>query len=141
MTTHKDTAGIIERLEAASGPDDALDHDIGMLVGFGGSFSASIDAALSLVPEGWNWTIRGADVLGASKPYALLGLPGLAETEAHGATPAIALVSAALRARAHKGSDDASASSKPNRTQQYDNGERADTLAIALSAAPQIQTT
>lgn len=108
MTTHKDTAGIIERLESASGPDDALDHDIGMLVGFGGSFSASIGAALSLVPEGLSATIvRYADGRGK----AVLWRNG--EVSAHfdsssdnagcPASPATALCIAALRARANKG--------------------------------------
>ena len=120
MTTHKDTASIIERLEAASGPDDALDHDIGMLVGFGGSFSSSIDSALSLVPEGWEVFIASGDptcnAFQIKTPNARIQ-PHMKNDEAwrafsqmperervsYGKSPAIALCIAALRARSNKG--------------------------------------
>lgn len=128
MTTHKDTAGIIERLESAEGPDRGLDAEIGMIetacrigkpIDYARKvmanfdwpeYSRSIDAALSLVPEGLSATIvRYADGRGK----AVLWRNG--EVSAHfdsssdnagcPASPAIALCIAALkaRARAHKG--------------------------------------
>ena len=68
--------------------DDELPH-----------YTTSIDAALTLVPEGWHWTIEGPDPLKRVSPYALLGLPGLREADGRAATPALALCIAALRAR------------------------------------------
>lgn len=62
-------------------------------------FTGSVDAALTLVPEGWNWQAQGNDVLGRVKPYAIMGLPGQAEADGMGASPAIALCIASLKAR------------------------------------------
>ena len=65
--------------------------------------TASLDAALTLVPEGWAWMV-GAD-MGEGFFASLMvteesGLPR-GEVDLHGvATPALALTSAALRARA-----------------------------------------
>jgi len=61
----------------------------------GGSkpFTASLDAAMALVPEGWDYTIR--------KRHVELRHPvqRAFDTGATGATPALALCAAALRAR------------------------------------------
>jgi hypothetical protein len=103
---------LIAALEAATGPSRELDaaifsHLYGWsypLVGAavhdfrenGAAYTASIDAALTLVPDGCEaviWTAGGADVFPAT--------PGLRAYDAtHAATPAIALCIAALRARA-----------------------------------------
>lgn len=63
-----DLQDLIIRLEEAEGPDWKLSQDIGEAVGAGprhqhpGSqepvhlnYTASLDAAVSLVPEGWEW--------------------------------------------------------------------------------------
>lgn len=57
---------LIERLEKATGPDPYLDLDISNHVSpdddatilTSPSYTASIDAALTLVPEGSQWTIE-----------------------------------------------------------------------------------
>ena len=56
-------------------------------------FTASIDAALALVPEGWAWDV-------GSDNEALLWLPNRPENiTGNGATPALALCIAAIQAR------------------------------------------
>lgn len=111
---------LIERLEAATGPDRELDAEIAILAGGlphgehfprpDGSivsylpdkpkhitrskhYTASLDDALTLVPEGWDWTLdRVNDGLTIS---ARCGT----HDQFFGATPAIALTIAALKAR------------------------------------------
>lgn len=120
---------LIEELEKATGPDRMLDKEIGEYLGWkvfaagvataGGdphwvcntpmgrgalpAFTSSIDAALTLVPEGYGFYLRG-DYSGAgaglSFPDAYNVTPGHVEA----ATPAIALCIAALRARQEEGS-------------------------------------
>jgi hypothetical protein len=64
-------------------------------------YTASLDAALTLVPEGWEWTVRG-------RPHGD-GLASIGRAWESGsdtviaATPALALCIAALRARANEG--------------------------------------
>lgn len=92
------------RCEAATGPDRMLDSDIADLcnvempddpVDWPEHYTASLDAALSLVPEGHGWsygTHMKRDPVG---PAAYVdGCSGI------GATPALALCVAALRSRA-----------------------------------------
>lgn len=106
---------LIARLEAASGPDRGLDGDVAVACGEyserhglpnGGwvsrgphhavvaapSYTASIDCALTLVPEGWNHLTfeHIEDTWGCF----------LDADDTNAATPAIALVIAALKARA-----------------------------------------
>lgn len=103
---------LAERCEKATGPDRVLDGDIAEALGFRvknvahqviythaglpGStsplrYTASIDAAMTLVPEGAEWSLDSAGV------YAVVNhKPGAA------ATPAIALCIAALKARAER---------------------------------------
>lgn len=150
MTTHKDTAGIIERLEAASGPGRELDARIwwiqmspgyrqmfdatgyiskvverewnsGNIFGLfycssdappdrfdsAPKYTSSIDAALSLVPEGWLLSLEQDHCRGSSTGFkwrcdlnhtcldALDGKP-------FSAAP-LAICATALRARSHKG--------------------------------------
>lgn len=121
---------LIARLEKLPGPDRELDADIFRALGwrsFGGIFNqqwwegpsgerckavpfftASIDAALTLVPEGYCWLSRSHD---GSKNLAGngSGAGGFANVHANrddaifftafAATPAIALCIAALKAR------------------------------------------
>lgn len=121
------------RCEAATGPDRTLDAEIAVLVDGLGSvatyspaylhavgnsfedigkyadipaFTASIDAAMSLVPEGAWWWVE-------AQPLGKAFHAGCAdECVATAATPALALCIAALRARdsgRHSESEDASA--------------------------------
>lgn len=65
--------------------------------------TASIDAAMSLVPEGGTWTLLSADpnegdVDGPQLPFATV-VTSVDAYHATGATPALALAAAALRAR------------------------------------------
>ncbi len=83
---------LIVRLEAATGRDPALNQDIQRAINGGRralavpDYTGSVDAALTLVPEGCGWLAMG----NAAK---------VGRCPAHGATPAIALCIAALRAR------------------------------------------
>lgn len=67
-------------------------------------YTASLDAALSLMPEGWKWTIHSPDDDGPAVAYCVPNMGRLPwpdwVTDICAATPALALVSAALRARA-----------------------------------------
>jgi hypothetical protein len=65
-------------------------------------YTASLDAAMTLVPEGWNWLV-GTDA-GVGFQSALLRHGEEAPIEAIAATPALALCAAAIRAQeAHNG--------------------------------------
>lgn len=97
MTDH---TALIEALERAEGPSRELDRAIWYALqdemtgdpSKSPAFTASIDAALTLVPEGFSWAVGsdgGASVFG----------PGGHMFKGLAATPAIALVIAALRAK------------------------------------------
>lgn len=132
---------LAERLEAAAGPDRELDEAIAMVMGWsrewvdhgfrkttewkrpeGASlpigtlaeppfFTASIDAARSLVPEEWAWSagidtpIPGFSPASANAWPQAQPFPVELDIFTDGATPALALVSAALKARAAQGGD------------------------------------
>lgn len=108
-------SGLLElaaRCEAAEGPDRELEHAIADAVigpvkppyrrGFCFSYTASVDAAMMLVPEGWHLFSLG-------ETRFMLGGPWLAQLDdwqeiparhhATAATPALALCAAALKAR------------------------------------------
>jgi hypothetical protein len=115
MTSSNTVSDLAERCEAATGPDRELDCAIAVALGRtdeGGSgfhrtfpddsvfeqvrallFTASLDAAMTLVPEGAVWSVGnfGFD----EKPMSTVG-----EIEVNAATPALALCAAALKARA-----------------------------------------
>ncbi|MDH3376209.1 MAG: hypothetical protein OEQ39_04475 [Gammaproteobacteria bacterium] len=98
---------LIERLEAAESGSRELDANIALSMG--GSvklvpgpngaqwphYTTSIDAALTLVPEGWRWQVSGFEASGEACVDSLA-----LDLERYGAaaTPALALVIAALRA-------------------------------------------
>lgn len=116
---------LAERVEALSGADREVDAKVALAVGYKTwpdgygegnewedpsgnrlprargwgaqppAFTASLDAAMGLVPEGpgWWWVVNGA-------PSAAVGHAPEPAHFAHAATPALALTAAALRARA-----------------------------------------
>lgn len=105
---------LIERLEKASGPDRELDRDIARASGwferdgiwyqpidgfdypnaYVPKYSASLDASLALVPEGWEWALY----FEGGKYRAEAGDPLLA-IGAEADSPALALCIAFLQAR------------------------------------------
>lgn len=116
---------LAERVEAAAGEDRRLDAIIAKLVGFwpkglrrdidyewvrwipnkpldepieAPAYTASIDAAMTLVPEGNDWIIGHTN--GGLTIHAEVGGRG-DEYMRFAATPALALVAAALKARNH----------------------------------------
>lgn len=103
---------LIERLEKAAGPDRSLERAIADVVGsvtpyrgFPGDeptgvvnfphYTSSLDAAMTLVPEGYEWSLTWE----AEIARAEIGDP-LLLMEGEAATPAIAICIAALKARA-----------------------------------------
>lgn len=116
---------LIERLEKAAGPDRELDFDLHLARGLnasksrrrdgqgswwvydaydeGGyglqslpSYTASIDAALMLVPAEHDWVVSNVNGHVGGTPYACCG-----SDKAHfAATPVLSLCLAAMRARA-----------------------------------------
>jgi hypothetical protein len=92
---------LIKRLEEATEGSAGLDHEIADAVGFPmlaraiPYYTTSLDAALTLVPEGAIWTISCGD---GEPGFAFIDTGGRIE-EHDAATPALALCIAALRAR------------------------------------------
>lgn len=87
---------------------EPVELDVWLAEGGARSYTTSLDAALTLVPEGWRWTVAnpGYDkgVYQGGRALADLHHPlssgGGPNAKAFGATPALALCIAALRARA-----------------------------------------
>lgn len=116
---------LIERIEAASGPDREIDLAIAEyafdqripLSCYGGnpinydprmwlerhdwSPTASIDAALTLVPEGRSWELTQVVSEGISIAFIWNMFEAGEGDSAEAATPALALSAAALKARAY----------------------------------------
>lgn len=97
---------LIERLEQATGPDRALDWELHVIDGLEGvgmygahpKYTASIDAARMLVPDGRGWVLK---TVARGCEARVGGIPG-GDFEIHGAeapTAAVALCIAALKAR------------------------------------------
>ena len=133
MTTRASYLALAERAERAEGADRDLDAEmfarvilrqaVPLLLRLSGwvehdeqdecapAFTASLDAALSLVPEGWRWSLDHTQMPGCRDcGRATLYAPGDGWTpadvaEIYAATPALALVAAALRARAEEAKD------------------------------------
>jgi len=130
------SAELIARLEKAEGPDRSLNvgiaHEVGLYSGNNGKwfypdggrvpgglprYTASLDAALTLVPEEWGWCVGDVHpptetYLDAGRPWAeiwkrggptlhLAGMlwDGIGRNGINAATPALALCIAALTAR------------------------------------------
>lgn len=94
---------LIARLEAATGPSFALDCEINKAVGSAAwpprAYTASIDAALTLVPDDHDWSLH-CDNGQAIAGCAPADPAGCSWADSRAATPALALCIAALRARA-----------------------------------------
>lgn len=100
-----DLMELADRVEAASGPDRALAREVLLACGKGYVSplyrwldpTASLDAAVTLVPEGWTWGVfdDGTAWVWVDEQRDLL-----AGIRVYASTPALALTSAALRARA-----------------------------------------
>jgi hypothetical protein len=117
MSNSNTLQALAERCEQASGPDREINKDILLALGYSWrgmnywhsddnrawegsiSFTASLDAALKLVPDGWRWAVSTTN----DDPPCAFGHPPdksfwIEDTPA--ATPALALCAFALRARA-----------------------------------------
>jgi hypothetical protein len=98
---------LAERVEALSGPDREVDRAIvesvrgkpklGFQHGRIDHYTASLDAAMSLVPDGYDWIVGHTNA--GLTVYAECGGTG-GDFTRFAATPALALTAAALRARA-----------------------------------------
>lgn len=104
---------LAERCEAASGANYALEREIAEAVGHPSakasgfqmqyegvrlpSYTASLDAAMTLVPEGCDVTLDVEKGRGGAIVFDDLGVEGIGRSSA--ATPALALCAASLRAR------------------------------------------
>lgn len=114
--TEKDTlTTLAERVEQASGPDRVLEAEIyrglaglpiyGVLTPQGEvadrvpHFTSSLDAAMTLVPEGLDFGCGSKDATG--KAWAWVGVFNGWDEIANAATPALALAAAALKCRAY----------------------------------------
>ena len=117
---------LIERVETASGPDRRIDAAICRIIDLpkceypdclpdvmvhildrvesGGddpevpAYTGSLDAALTLVPDGHDWSLF-ADNGSAMAGCQPASDDGCDMTDVHGATPALAIVAACLKAR------------------------------------------
>ena len=101
-------AALIERVETATGPDRDIDFAVAAAVGWPDSphshqharrYTEHLDAAVSLVPEGWGYELRRGH---SGERRALCRMwdgRGIWTGGTVAATPALALVAAALRAR------------------------------------------
>lgn len=119
MTTRTTLLALAERVEAATGADSGLDSEIhhailnGVGVGSYGAqpaYTASLDAAMSLVPSGLSWTL-GQNVhhkhwLASVNYLNSDGAPACAGDGCSNSTPALALTAASLRAIAGSLTDD-----------------------------------
>lgn len=102
-----DLHSLARRVEAADGAMFVLDREISDAMGHGNqlvrNYTASVDTAMLLVPEGWYWRV-GHSTLYAGWANVHSKHPDFCDREdehfAKAATPALALTAAALRARA-----------------------------------------
>jgi hypothetical protein len=106
VTQAGDLQRLVERIEAATGPSFVLDCNIGRVLRpdreSWPAYTVSLDAALTLVPAGRDWMVDNFDgPIGRRCSASVFNDPSdeFADYEAFAATPAMALTSAALRAR------------------------------------------
>jgi hypothetical protein len=129
MTHASELRALADRAEAAQGADRELDGEISRAIGTPGwrkseagiwfhnnlrvvqvAPTASLDAAVSLVPEGFMWRLQ-CDPTGegdaiCERNAGDFGAIDARHTQTFAATPALALVAAALRARAEELTDE-----------------------------------
>jgi hypothetical protein len=112
------------KAEAAAGPDRIFDAEVHRLITGGTvydvltsagaivdtvpAYSASLDAAMSLVPEGWTYWSVSAERIGTGNDGSRAEVSRLVDGDeeqcsGHATTPTLALCAAALRARAAQG--------------------------------------
>jgi hypothetical protein len=97
---------LAERCEKATGPDDALDWAAAEAIGCapGLPYSASLDAAMTLVPDGYEWGCGSWGNPDTDGPWAWCATRQQSADNdldyGKAATPALALCAAALKARA-----------------------------------------
>lgn len=98
---------LAERVEAATGADRGLDSEIhhavlnGVGVGSYGAqpaYTASLDAAMSLVPSGWSFMVDSAENRLHAQAKLGRSYPTNANAYAEASTPPLALTAASLRA-------------------------------------------
>ena len=114
--TRDDLTALIARVEKVTWPNFTLEVDIAEAVGRRQlrlptpAYPASLDAAMTLVPEGW-FVMLGYQNGGQSAGASLTEYPAWQNrgrnAQGTAATPALALVAAALRARLAQMGDDA----------------------------------
>lgn len=100
-----DLMKLAERVEALSGPDRAVDWELHVFDGLVGvgmygahpHYTASLDAAMTLVPEGVVFDVGWLHDMSQARGCVA------GKKAAYAATPALALCAAALRARASNG--------------------------------------
>jgi hypothetical protein len=119
MSRKDELIALAERVEALTGPDREINKALVPLVGlrlveeghpFGlccydanghgvplPNFTASLDAAMSLVPEGWV-SVRGWDYRNRASRAIFIDDEGVRLFWGRAATPALAMTAAALRA-------------------------------------------
>lgn len=102
---------LAERCEAATGPSYELEGEIALVAHYGyerngierPKYTASVDAALTLVPEGYIWAVTNMDPETGLVTRSAAMLAPNADADGDpciAATPALAICAAALRARA-----------------------------------------
>ena len=98
---------LITRLEAATGPSFTLEQEIlravnpnASMLSVPNNYTSSLDAALTLVPEGWRWHSYYWPRKDEPKIMSLVtNEPHVGIAHGKAATPALAICIAALRAR------------------------------------------
>lgn len=107
---------LAEKVEGLEGPDREVDCEILAAVArtdngpvfAAPAYTASLDAAMSLVPEGWGWLVCQPSEKAIASGLLKERTPVMGEVQygcdhryaVAAATPALALVAASLRARA-----------------------------------------
>lgn len=114
MTDRSKLLALAEAVAQAKGRDVPLNHEVGSAMhGLGWhpadcllDFTGSIDGAARVVPQGMDWSAGTQPDLGDGKigwgnvSPGGVAFPAAAEINAEAATPALALLSSALRAQA-----------------------------------------
>jgi len=91
---------LIDCIEHAEGPDEMLDRHIAIAAGKSvmRQFTASVDAAISLLPDGAIWR-KFTDASMSTYAASPFNAAAQVRHDGHGATPALQLCAAALRVR------------------------------------------
>ena len=105
--TREELNKLAERVEGLTGPCFGTECEIERLVsphwtgeGAPKAYTASLDAALSLVPEGWNWGVWMRHDWAKQNAQVWHWERKASTKHGDAATPALALTVASLRARA-----------------------------------------